>query len=105
MSLVFFQKLILKVCRCYNVVCSGANQALYAIFLAYSNKTFGRKLSLLRGSGNRMASFFYSMACFLRLKDVLISVVHSPEFAQLDLNARAKAVARDIQNPKFFQAI
>ena len=52
-----------------------------------------------------MAPFFYAMARFLQLKDVLISVVHSPEFAQLDLNTRAKAVARDIQNPKFFQAI
>ena len=43
----FSQKLILKVCRCYNIVCSGANQALYAIFLAYSKKVFGTKLSLL----------------------------------------------------------
>ena len=86
-------------------MCSGANQALYAIFLVYSNKKFGRKLSLLRGSGNHMASFFYAMARLIRLKGVLISVVHSPEFAQPDLNARAKAVAQDIQNPKFFQAI
>ena len=81
MCLVFSQKLILKICRCYNVVCSGVNQALCAIFLAYSKKKFGRKLSLLRGSGNRMASFFYAMARLLRLKDVLITTVHSPEFA------------------------
>ena len=74
-------------------------------FLAYSKNKFGRKLSLLRGSGNLMASFFYAMTRLLRLKDVLITTVHSPEFAKLDLNARAKAVARDIQNLKFFQAI
>ena len=52
-----------------------------------------------------MASFFYAIARLLRLKDVLITTVYPPEFAKLDLNAQAKAVARDIQNPKFFQAI
>ena len=50
-----------------------------------------------------MASFFYAMARLLRLKDVLITTAHSPEFSKLDLNDRAKAVARDIQNPKFFK--
>ena len=48
-----------------------------------------------------MASFFYAIARLLRLKDVLITTVYPPEFAKLDLNAQAKAVARDIQNPKF----
>ena len=86
-------------------MCSGANQALYAIFLANSQEKFQYKLSLLRGSDNRMASYFYAMARLLRLKDVLITTVHSHEFSKLDLNARAKLVVRDIQNPKFFQAI
>ena len=45
--LVLFQKRILKVCRCYNVVFSGANQALYAFFVAYSLKAFSIKLILL----------------------------------------------------------
>ena len=74
--------------------------SLVRIFLAYSKKMFGHKLSLLRGSGNHMAPFFYATR-LLRLKDVLIATVHSLEFAKLDLNARAKAFAWDIQNPKF----
>ena len=48
-SPLFSQKLMLKVCRCCNIVCSGANQVLYAIFLAYSKKMFGRKLSFCEG--------------------------------------------------------
>ena len=45
--LYLFKKLILKVCHCYKVVFSGANQALYAIFVAYSLTAFGAKLTLL----------------------------------------------------------
>ena len=41
----------------------------------------------------------------LRLKGVLIQTVHSPEVGKLDLNARAKAVIRDIKTPQFFCAI
>lgn len=78
---------------------------MYAIFVAYSVAAHNKKVTLLRGAGTRMASFFYAMFRLLRLKDVLIQTVHSPEVGKLDLNARAKAVIRDIKTPQFFHAI
>ena len=70
-----WQKLILKVCRCYNVFCLGANQALYAILVGFVMEAFGRKVVLLHGAGTRMASYFYAIFWLLRLKNVLVLTV------------------------------
>ena len=41
--------------------------------------------------------FFCAMFHLLRLKDGVVTTVHSPEFAKLDLHTRARAVVRYIQ--------
>ena len=46
-----FQLLILKVCRCYNVISSRLSHSLYAIFVRYAVMKFGYKVTLLRGAG------------------------------------------------------
>ena len=79
LTILFSQKLILKVCRCYNVFCLGANHALYAILVRITVETLGRKVLLLRGAGTRMASYFYAMFRILRLKNVLGVTVASDE--------------------------
>ena len=86
------QKLILKVCRCYNVFALGENQALYAILVGFVMKAFGRKVILLRGAGTRMASYFYAIFWLLRLKDVLILTVNLEEVKKRGLQrARGRA--------------
>ena len=82
---------------------SGANQALCAIFVAYSRQAFGVKLTLLRRFRNLYCVLFYVMFRLLRLKDVLITTVHSPKFAKLELNARARALVCDGKIPKSFE--
>ena len=59
LTILFLQKFIPKVCRCYNVFASGTNHALYTILLLYVMKVFnGHKIVLLCGAGIRMASYF-----------------------------------------------
>ena len=104
LTILFLQKLILKVCRCYNVFCSGANHSLYAILVQFLVETLGRKVLLLRGAGTRMASYFYAMFRILRLKSVLGITVSSDEVKKLTLTRRTQACIKDIKNEKFFRA-
>ena len=69
-------------------------------YLAKENR--GRKVSLLRSAGTRMALFFYAMFRALRLSNVLISVVNGPKFRALKLNKRMKAVVNDLKDIDFF---
>ena len=102
LTILFLQKFIPKVCRCYNVFALGANHALYAILLLYVMKVFnGRKIVLLCGAGTCMASYFYAIYRLLRLKDVLILTVNSEEVKKLKITGRTKAAIKDIRNPNF----
>ena len=64
----------------------------------------GQQISLLCGFGTCMTSYFYPMLCLLRLKDVLISLVHSSEVKDLKLNKQVKSVITDLKNPNLFCA-
>ena len=95
----FLQRILLQVCRCYNVISSSANHSLFSIFVAYSaTANGGRKVLLLRGSGTRMAFYLYAMMRLLCLKDVLASRVYGGEINSLKLSKRAQEVIKDIKN-------
>ena len=98
------QILILKSCRLYNVFGSGANHAIYAQFMAQSfmaNK--GRKVGLLRGTGTRMALWFYAMMRVLRLKQALMATIHQQRFTNLTVNETVAMAVQDIENPDFWK--
>lgn len=101
------QTLVLKVCRLYNVFGSGASHSLHALFMkASARHNNGIRINLLRGAGNRMATFFYAMHRCLRVKSALLELVHSPEFgAAASGSGRAVAAANDIKNDSFWKAM
>ena len=102
----FVQSLILKSCRLYNTFGSGSTHGLYAQFMAQSiAHNNNRAIGLLRGAGNRMATFFYSLHRLLRLKPALLATVHTPKFAELTINRRIELAVYDIMNERFWQAI
>lgn len=70
--------------------------------IAHNNN---RAIGLLRGAGNRMATFFYSLHRLLRLKPALLATVHTPKFAELTINRRIELAVHDIMNERFWQAI
>ena len=100
------QVLVLKACRLYNTFGSGAIHGIYAQFMAQSaihNK--GRQIGLLRGATTRFATWFYAMMRLLRMKDVLLSTVHSAAFKDLEKTDVVRAAIFDITDPKFFKAL
>jgi len=100
------QVLVLKACRLYNTFGSGAIHGIYAQFMAQSaihNK--GRQIGLLRGATTRFATWFYAMMRLLRMKDVLLSTVHSAAFKDVEKTDVVRAAIFDITDPKFFKAL
>ena len=70
--------------------------------MAYSAKAnTGRNLDLLHGAGIHMALYFYAMFWVLRIKSVLIAVVHGHEMSKLKLNTHANAAVKDTKNSMF----
>ena len=89
---------------------SGATHGLYAQFCAQSklaNK--GQIVGLLRGSGTRMALWFYALIRMLRLQHVLKATINQVKFRDLLLSSNTTKGMRecvaDIENPSFFKAI
>jgi hypothetical protein len=110
---IFFptlQLLILKCCRFYNTFGSGASHGIYAQFIAQSTQlNNGRAIGLLRGTGTRMATFFYAMLRLVRLKDALKATVNTVKFRELlksatNLGSIRECVA-DLESPSFFTAL
>ena len=100
------QLLVLKTCRMYNVFGSGANHAIYALFMAQSAlANRGRKVGLLRGAGTRMALWFYAMMRLLRLKQALMATIHQQKFTDLQLNETVAMAVQDIENPDFWKCL
>jgi hypothetical protein len=98
--------LILKTCRLYNVLGSGANHAIHAQFIAQSalaNK--GKQIDLLHGAGTRFASWFYAMMRLLCLKEPLKSTIHQQKFRDICLNASARAAVKDIGDEKLWKCM
>jgi hypothetical protein len=104
--LFFLQLLILKTCRLYNVFGLGANQGIYAQFMAQSamvNK--GCLINLLRGAGTRMALWFCAMVSLLCLRQPLAATIHQQKFVDLNLNVSVRAAVHDIKDDKFWKCV
>ena len=98
--------LILKLCRLYNVFSSGATHGIYAQFMAQSaNANNGRKIGMLRGSGTRMALWFYAGIRMLRLREPLLATVHQQKFRDLKLNDTARRAVLDIKDQVFWKTL
>ena len=60
---------------------SGAAQGIYAQFIQLSGAHNNRKrVVLLRGAGNRFATYFYAMMHLVRLQDPLLATIHQAIF-------------------------
>jgi hypothetical protein len=97
---------VLKACRLYNTFFSGSIHGIYAQFMAQAaihNK--GRKIGLLRGATTRFATWFYAMIRILRMKDVLLSTVHSAAFKDITKTDVICGTIMEINDPKFFKAL
>ena len=70
---------------------------------ALSNR--GRRVGLLRGSGTRMALWFYAMIRGLRLEHPLRDTIHAAKFRSLVLKKTAVHAVEDIENKLFFKAM
>ena len=96
------QVLILKIFRLYNVFGCGSSHGIYAIFIAQTKKANGgRDIGLLRGAGNRFATWFYAMHRALRLEGALLATVHDPQFSKLDIvktNNRGMLAVHDVKS-------
>ena len=98
--------MILKTCRLYNVFGPGANNGIYAQFMAQSalaNK--GCMVNLLGGAGTQMALWFYAMVRLLRLRQPLAATIHQQRFVDLNLNNSVRAAVHDIKDYKFLKCI
>ena len=96
------QRLIKKHARLYNVIGSGANQTIHAVFIKLSMEANGgKKLGLIRGSGGRMASLFYVMFRSIRMALVLKQLVAHPEIKKLKHKKRTALAFRDIKDEIF----
>ncbi len=60
----------------------------------------GIKIGLLCGAGTCMASWFYAMACMIRQRWPILAAVHSVQFRDLTLPARAELCVKDIMDKK-----
>ena len=85
---------------------SGANHGIFAQFMAQTSlHNSGRAVGLLRGSGTRMALWFYAMMRMLRLRQPLTATIHQQKFVDLLLNDTVGAAVRDIKNDKFWKCM
>ena len=98
------QRLIKKHARLYNVIGSGASQAIYATFMKLSQEANGgKKVGLIRGSGGRMGSFFYVMFRDIRMELVLKQLVAHPEIKKMKLPKRTLLAFPDIKDNAFWK--
>ena len=98
------QVLVVKACRLYNTFGSGAIHGIYTQFMAQSvihNK--GRQIGLLQGATTRFATWFYAMMGLLRMKDALLSTVHSAAFKDLEKMDVIHTAIFDITDPMFLR--
>jgi hypothetical protein len=101
-----YQTLLLKVCRLYNVFCSGSSHGIYAQFIEQSTlANSGRAVGLLRGAGTRMALWFYALHRAPRLKRPLVATVSQHKFQEIQHADCAGLAVSDIQDPGFWNQI
>ena len=90
---------------------SGASHAgVYAQFIAQSTQANkGVAIGLLRGSGTRMALWFYAMMRMLRMQAVLKATINQIKFRELLQTLKCsigmRACVADIESPTFFKAM
>lgn len=83
---------------------SGANHAIYAIFMKLSKEANGgKKVGLIRGSGGRMGSYFYVMFRDVRMELVLKQLVAHPEIKKIKQKRRTLLAFRDIKDDTFWR--
>ena len=83
---------------------SGANHAIYAVFMKLSMEANGgKKLGLICGSGGRMASYFYVMFRDLRMELVLRQLVAHPDIKKLKYTKRTALAFQDIKDESFWR--
>ena len=92
----------------YNVMGSGSSRGIYTLFVAAPMAVNGGKaVGLLRGASSRFATWFYALHHALRLKMVLLTTIHNPKFAELDLvkkNVRVRCAVMDIKHENFWKS-
>ena len=96
-----------KECRLYNVFSSGASHGIYALFIKHSTlHNNGKAKGLVRGASNRFATWFIAMWNSLTQRGTLISLVHDPLYAKLDIvkEERTLCATKDVKNYKFWKA-
>ena len=93
-----------KHARLYNVIGSGANHAIYAIFMKLLQEANSeKKVGLIQGSGGRMGSFVYIMFRNLRMELVLKQLAAHPEIKEMKLPKRTLLAFRDIKETAFWK--
>ena len=60
---------------------------------------------LLRGSGNRFATYLYSMMRLVRLQSPLLATIHQAIFSDINLNECFRSSVMDIENKTFWKAL
>ena len=92
----------------YNVFSSGASHGIYALLIKHSIlHNNGKARGLVRGASNRFATWFLAMYRSLLMRGFLISLVHDPKFAELDLvknEDRVLCAVKDVKNVKWWRA-
>ena len=77
------QCLIRRYKSIYMIFGSGSHHKPHAILKKYSSQHFsGKYVGLIRAADTRMAGYFIALTRMLRLKDALMSTIHSVEFKQ-----------------------
>ena len=83
----------------------GTHHGPAAIFKKMVSAMMGRDVTLLRGAGTRMATWFYAIIRALRLKECLEATVGSQEHLELDRNDRMTKAVMDVKNPLIWKAM
>ena len=93
-----------KECCLYSVFRSGASNGIYALFIKHSTlHNNGKEKGLVRDASNRFATWFLLVYRSLLMRGILISLVHNPKFAELDLvknKDRVLCATKDVKNFK-----
>ncbi len=85
---------------------SGASHAIYAHYMEQSSlANRGRKVCLIRGTGTRMALWFYVIICLILLQQPLKATIHQQKFLDLALTNSAKGAVQDIKDDNFWKCM